>query len=199
MRDSLISSYYRHFHKVHPCALPLEQLDKLVRNQTMDMNLKPLISVMRFIGSLYLSSVQSDELKHVADESMAEASQGAQDALMAQSHLLYSVALYWCDEVALFKEQLDHAIRIAVDLGMHHREFAFENGGGDLVMQESWRRTWWQIYLIDAHYAAIRQVLTFTTNDVDITTELPCEEREYESGVSISNLLCLHIITQSLH
>lgn len=33
-------------------------------------------------------------------------------------------------------------------------------------------------------YAAIRKKPTFATRNVHITADLPCEEREYESGVT---------------
>jgi hypothetical protein len=66
---------------------------------------------------------------------------------------------------------------------MHRSEVAYSHGEVDPVIQESWRRTWWQLYLSDAHYAAIRQEFTFSAYGVDVTTELPCDEGDYNSLV----------------
>jgi len=88
-----------------------------------------------------------------------------------------------CGEEARSQEEMDRAIRLALALAMHHRHFATKNGHGDKILQESWRRTWWQIYIMDAYYAAMKHISASMTCDVDITTELPCEESEYESGV----------------
>jgi hypothetical protein len=66
---------------------------------------------------------------------------------------------------------------------MSGQEFAHAFSDGDPVLAESWRRTWWQIYIVDYSYAAIRHDTEFTTRDIPVTVDLPCEEREYESGV----------------
>jgi hypothetical protein len=79
---------------------------------------------------------------------------------------------------------MDAATRLALDLGMHRRQFAEQNGKGDEVLEESWRRTWWQLYVVDAFFAAMARANTFPTCNVDATVDLPCEEDEYEAGVS---------------
>ncbi len=80
---------------------------------------------------------------------------------------------------------MDAARRTALDLAMFHRQFAVENGEGDKVLEESWRRTWWQIYITDATFAAIRREAAFPTREVEVLVELPCEEEDYEAGVSL--------------
>ncbi len=71
-----------------------------------------------------------------------------------------------------------------MNLAMFRRQFAIENGEGCPALQESWRRTWWQIYIVDCFYAAIQRNISFPTRDITATVDLPCEESEYESGVS---------------
>lgn len=79
------------------------------------------------------------------------------------------------------------ARQLALDLGMHHREFAIDHGNGDPVLEESWRRTWWQVYIVDAFFSAIRRSADFPSYHIEATTDLPCEEEEYERGVSTWN------------
>lgn len=52
-------------------------------------------------------------------------------------------------------------------------------------MEESWRRTWWQVYITDAIFAAIWREAAFPTRVVDVSVQLPCEEENYEAGVSL--------------
>jgi hypothetical protein len=59
-----------------------------------------------------------------------------------QALLLYSIAVYWSNEIERALELLDNAICNALDLGMHLCEFAILNGNGDPVLEECWRRTW---------------------------------------------------------
>lgn len=202
-RDSFIDLYYKDFHRCHPFVLPQNCLQRLFEDKTKQANVTPLISVMRFIGSLYAYSNQSCQLREQVTIAIAEAPRDLQCPFMVQCHLLYSIALYWSGEQSLSRDEIDTAIRIALNLAMNRRQFAVENGNGDPILQESWRRTWWQIYLVDADFAAIKRASTFPTMNVEVTTELPCEETEYASGVSNfkslgpgprSPVLCLFIV-----
>lgn len=67
---------------------------------------------------------------------------------------------------------------------MNSRRFATENSEGDPILAESWRRTWWQLYLTDALIESSNHATTFGTSqrEVSATVELPCEEAEYNSG-----------------
>jgi hypothetical protein len=144
---------------------------------------------MRFIGSLYSCPDLTTQLRDKVTEGFQAARRLPPDPFLAQCHLLYSIALYWSAEKAKAREEIDAAIAIALDLGINRRQFAAEHGRGDAVLQESFRRTWWQIYCIDAYFAAIKRYPTFPLCDVDVDTELPCEEDEYESGVSYNEAL----------
>ncbi|KFX96907.1 hypothetical protein V490_03076 [Pseudogymnoascus sp. VKM F-3557] len=171
-----------HFHRCHPFVVPQNCLQRLFEDKTKQANVTPLISVMRFIGSLYAYSNQSCQLREQVTIAIAEAPRDLQCPFMVQCHLLYSIALYWSGEQSLSRDEIDTAIRIALNLAMNRRQFAVENGNGDPILQESWRRTWWQIYIVDADFAAIKRAPTFPTMNVEVTTELPCEEAEYASG-----------------
>jgi hypothetical protein len=104
---------------------------------------------------------------------------------MVQCHFIYSIALFWCGDKTQSREHMDAAIRIALDLAMFRRQFAVENGEGDAVLEESWRRTWWQVYITNAIFATIRREAAFPTRDVDVSVQLPCEEEDYEAGVRL--------------
>lgn len=188
--DPFLDLYYRHFHGFHPCALPRAYLGTLVSDMASHAVLLPLISTLRYIGSMYGLSDQSFQLRDRARRSVAELPADlCSSPFIAQCRLLMSIALYWSGERAESRLEIDGAIRIALDLGMFRREFAKQHGRGDPVLEECWRRTWWQLYTVDANYAAIFRLPTFPTFEVDATTDLPCEESDYESGVSIRSQL----------
>lgn len=100
-----------------------------------------------------------------------------------QAILLYSVAVYWRNEPSGGTALLEESIRMATILGMNQKEFAARNSQGDAVLEESWRRTWWQIFIADAHIAGSAHSFSFRTSGVDMHVDLPCEEHEYEAGV----------------
>ncbi|KAI0870917.1 hypothetical protein GGS24DRAFT_473383 [Hypoxylon argillaceum] len=180
--DFLVKLYYKHFHRCHPCVLPQPNLQQQYESTPGHESLALLIAVMRFIGSLYSCPDLTPQLREKVIEGFQAAERLAPDPYLVQCHLLYSIALYWSCEKAKARAEIDAAIKIALDLGMNHRQFASEHGHGDAVLQESHRRVWWQLYCIDAYYAAIKRLPTFPLCDVDTDTDLPCEEDEYESG-----------------
>lgn len=183
--DPLLDVYYKYFHRLHPFVPPQRHLARLLADPANQMKLKPLVAMMKFIGSLYAECENSHELKATAAAARIERQRCSPkpDAFTVQCHLLSSMALYWFGEESQSREEMTSGVNLALELGMHDRHFAGANGCGDAVLQESWRRTWWSLFVIDAFYAAMTHVTTFPTCEVEATTELPCEEEEYESGV----------------
>lgn len=149
----------------------------------------PLISVMRYVGSLFTKSKLSPQLRQLAEKAISEAQIERPDPFMVQCHLIYSIVRFWCCDPVQSREHMHIAIRTALDLGMSRRQFAKENGEDDAVLEESWRRTWWQVYIIDAFYAAINREAAFLTHELEVSVGLPCEEQDYEAGVSVTQVL----------
>lgn len=195
--DPLVDLYYEHFHAFHPCVLPRQHIKTFMDDASKKASLEPLISVIRFIGSIFGRPDQSGQLKDHARRSTRDTPiTPLARAFMVQARLLLSIALYWSCDRSESREVMDSAFWAASDLGMFRREFATENGEGDPVLEESWRRTWWQVYIVDAYFAVITRTPTFLAHGVETTVNLPCEENEYESGVSAAfkpSCLCPHL------
>jgi transcription factor-like protein len=143
---------------------------------------KALTTVIRLVGNIYASRSWSTELKKHVDDVLSR--ERLDDPFMAQARLLYSVALFWQGYQEEAKVQLELAISIALNLGMSRQEFATTHGAGDPVLAESWRRTWWSLYIVSAYHAGTLGTLNFTVMEVEASVDLPCEELEYETGVS---------------
>lgn len=182
-KDLLIDSYYKNFHICHPFILPRKFLARLYRDPRRQRDLAPLIAVLRFVGNIYNTREWSIPQKECLETSISQASPS--DPIMVQCRLLYSMALFWYDYKADAKLQMDLATKLAIDLQMFRHEFAAAQGADDLVLRESWRRTWWMLYIVDAYYADTLGTMNFRVVNINPTAELPCEESDYESGVSI--------------
>lgn len=182
--DELLESYYTNFHPAHPCALP--RLFFKQRLEADPQSLWPVLSVVQYIGSLYTPSALSAPLEAQVQKTLAERAPISPKSAgyYVQALILYSIAVYWCNEIDRGLKLLDEAISMAVKLGMNLRGFATEYGCGDPVLEESWRRTWWVIYITDAHLAGSTHNYPFKTANVPMNVDLPCEEDSYALGVS---------------
>lgn len=183
--DLLVDAYYKHFHKLHPFILPQRHLARLSHDQNRQPSFVPLIAVLRLIGSVCSSREWSTPLQNYAEACFSQAS--TTDPTMVQCRLLYSMVLFWHNYTADAKREMTSAARLAVDLEMFRWEFGAEHGA-DPVVRESWRRTWWTLCVIDVYYAGTLGTTKFEVMDIEPTMELPCEEADYESGVSIKSI-----------
>lgn len=185
--DPLIDLYYKNFHICHPFILPQKFLTRLYQNPHRQHGFAPLIAVLRFIGNLYHTREWSISQKECLEQSISEASPS--DPIVVQCRLLYSMALFWYDYKTDSQLQMNMATKLATDLQMFCYEFATAQEANDLVMRESWRRTWWMLYIVDAYYAGTLGTTNLQTMKIDATAELPCDESDYESGVGVD--MCL--------
>jgi hypothetical protein len=184
INEHLISLYYNYFHRDHPCALPRWAL---VQRCTTDPEpLMPVLLTMQYIGSLFDPSVPSQPLKEAAQNSLPILPQlrVCTCPYQLQAMLLFGIAIYWCDEVEQGLELLRHVVFNALELKMHLEPFAPQNSHGDRVLEESWRRTWWTVYVTDGNIAGSTHSFPTHVTHVELSATLPCEEEEYESGVS---------------
>jgi hypothetical protein len=143
---------------------------------------------MQYVGSLFDPAVASEPLKVMAVDLLPPGLRFTGNHLtphQVQAVLLFSIALYWCDEIEKGVQALDASIHAALELRMHQVSFATEHGNDDPVLEESWRRTWWQLYVTDAHIAGSTHTFPTKMSSVGVNTRLPCEEECYESGVCI--------------
>ncbi|RLL98732.1 hypothetical protein CFD26_106194 [Aspergillus turcosus] len=180
--DQLISLYYRYFHSAHPCAVPRFAIQRYVVSDRQA--IQPLYAVMKYIGSLHNPLIPSAQLKDQVEAELAVVrnTNHVVSPFAVQAVLLYAIAVYWCDETRKGLDLLEEAIQMALGLGMNRSDFATQNGRNDPILEESWRRTWWQVYITDAHIAGSTHTYPFRTTGIQMDVRLPCEEAEYESG-----------------
>jgi hypothetical protein len=147
-------------------------------------NLDHLEAAMRYVGSFYIDNAPTTALCLEAERSIYRAD-CPKDAFKVQAMLILCIGLdgYTYQEKAL--QVLNDAQELALELGMNKREFAAVHGNGWSTLEESWRRTWWEMYIIDGMIAGVHQKSFFPMKDIPAEVGLPCEEWQYVSGVSL--------------
>lgn len=186
--DKCFDSFYYHYHAAHPFVLPKEFLLRHMRET--GQKLEHLVAAMRYVGALFLDA--GPARASYLDEALRLCHSPAtpKDGFMVQALLLLIVALDGSLEQDKARDLLGEAERISVEIGLNTRQFAALHGRGNPVLEESWRRTWWDLYVCDGMIAGVHRVTNFLLYDVVADVGLPCEESEYLSGVSDSMDVC---------
>ncbi|KXS94093.1 hypothetical protein AC578_10525 [Pseudocercospora eumusae] len=105
---------------------------------------------------------------------------------MVQALVIYAIAVHARYEPGEAMTAITKAADIAIGLGMNRAEFAEAHGFNDPVLEESMRRTWWELYVADGYLASLHRHTTFRSNSVPSTAYLPCEESLYSNGLVVS-------------
>lgn len=113
---------------------------------------------MQYIGSMYVPDVDSSEARAIAMGNFDPQSMPS-NGFTVQALLLAAIAVYADDKLENARVVLDGAINMAIELGMHHRTFATMEV--DPVLAESWRRTYWFMYITDSGFAGYLGALFF--------------------------------------
>lgn len=154
--DGRMLTLYSSFHKAHPFLLPRYYFHN--RLQSDPESLKFLSPVMKWIGSMYSSDMISAELRDIA-MSQIEMENLPPNGFTVQALLLAAIALHSQDDMVRSRAILDRTIYLALKIRMNSRTFA--NMERDPVLAESWRRTYWFMYVTDAKFAAFRNATHF--------------------------------------
>lgn len=178
---NLIANYYKFFNRAHPVVLPQPELLKRTRSDPT--SLENLIPVLKYIGSVYLPEVSSIPFQELAED-LLDSDTLPNNCFSVQALALFALARHCSDEYDVAERYADKAIDIALAIGMNNRGYAETHGEDNVFLQESWRRTWWLVYSVDALFATISHKCTHRLHNTEMDVDLPCEDAEYESGVS---------------
>lgn len=155
--------------------------------------MRVLLAVMQCIGSFY--GEPSSRRECLTDEQTVD----VVDGFVVQTTLLMALAKSMCAERAASETLLEKAIEQARLIGMHTKAFADVAAGNDPVLAESWRRTWWMLYLADQNFSVIRYDFITSIYDTDHDVDLPCDDLDYSSTVCVFpyNVIYLLVTEQS--
>ncbi len=179
--DETINAFYYYSFPAHPFVLPKRYLSQ----GSTDPEMAVLLPAMRWIGSLFLHLPRAvkEEYYSNACRCISEPTT-PRNGYLAQAMLLLVIGLdgtYSRDEAVQLLRQLEE---LAIEINLHHSSFAAIHGNGLAVVEESWRRTWWELYVVGGMIAGVHRVTNFALYNAETDVRLPCEEDEYLSGVS---------------
>ncbi|KAG9700874.1 hypothetical protein KCU95_g972, partial [Aureobasidium melanogenum] len=144
-----------------------------------------LHSVVQFIGSHHSTSQSSDSFRTQTATALKDNSQ--RSVYMVQARLLFAIAIHARGEPNEGQAMLRDAIDLAIGLGMNTKDFAMLNSGSSSCLEESFRRTWWELFVVEGIMSAIHRVPTMKTRSVASEVLLPCEDSTYTDGACFSD------------
>ncbi|EKJ73560.1 hypothetical protein FPSE_06178 [Fusarium pseudograminearum CS3096] len=175
--ERCIDYFYNHFHAAHPFVLPRETLFSIAH----ETELEPVLATMRWIGSLYIPACPHRGQLFQEAHRLVYKHDRRKDGFLVQALLLLLICLDGQGLQEKAREILSEVERIAIEIGLNTISFANIHGRGILVMEESWRRTWWELFVVDGLIAGIHKKTNFTLFDFVSDVALPCEEYQYLS------------------
>jgi hypothetical protein len=178
--DRLLELYFENFWPSFPIVLPYPYLQ--TRRLKANHGMTVLLSVLQWIGSLHAPWVPSEPYYEAALKAV-DALTLAHTPFNVQALMLLALAEFYCDLRSEARKRLETAVTIALELSMNERDFAQAYSEGDPVLAESWRRTYYMLYVVDQHFAVITNTPFFTLLAVSNNVDLPCDDEYYECGV----------------
>jgi hypothetical protein len=177
-RIGLVNAFYNFFFPAHPFVLPRsEMLNALQKN-----NLHHLELALQYIGSYYVVGSNTLSLQSSLQMALGN-SVGVKDAYYVQAMMLLAMGLHMADhgdEINIMYSAID----CALGLGMHRNRFPSENGGVGTILEESFRRTWWELFVWDGIFCGVNQNYKLQLANIPLEMALPVEDSDYLAGVS---------------
>lgn len=173
-RDRLLNLFYTHFFAAHPFLVPRPWYATQRYPAYLDL-------VVCFAGQHYATTMsEASALQDAVSSAMTEPDE--QTPSRVQALVLYAIILHACQQPREAVACIARAASIALHLGMNEPTFAREKSAGSPLVEESMRRTWWELYTVDIYFAAIHRLPTHHTASAKPLPFLPCAQVEYEAG-----------------
>ncbi|KAL4796647.1 hypothetical protein BDV19DRAFT_360714 [Aspergillus venezuelensis] len=169
----MIQLYYQNFHRSHPVMVPRKALDSLCYIVP-----SHLFSIMRYIGAHYYpNSTMKKGYRQAAFECLSDPTM--HEGFQVQALLLLAIVEHAdCHEQSAH-QLIQAAASIALDIGLNNSSYAMDNSFGHGVLEESWRRTYWELYIVDGLMVAMGQQRPFCLFKKPTNIPLPCTEDMY--------------------
>lgn len=147
--DQCIDSFYTNFYPSHPIGPPRERLLSRAYKIGSAADLCPLMATIRWAGSRCFDpySASSAALGESALQTIYSPGGAAvRDGHLVQAMIIAAVCLDGDFQRDAARAVCADAERLAVEVGMYSPEYAAVQGMGDPHLEESWRRTWRELY-----------------------------------------------------
>ncbi|KUL86547.1 hypothetical protein ZTR_04241 [Talaromyces verruculosus] len=184
--DPMIKLYYQNFHASHPFIIPRKALGIYELAQLVP---PYLLSMMQYAGSHFHPDPSArDRYQKKAYMSLSDSSEAT--GFKVQAMLLAAIV----DHANGNEEQAVNFLKSAVtmvasQLGMQSGSFAGNNSHGNAIFEESWRRTFWELFVVvhlfktfsGQHSCDDIQWSGYGDEDI-MRMDLPCDEASYSAA-----------------
>lgn len=173
-RSSLVGLYYSHFHRSHPMLAPRVSFSA---QQYPDF----LVVAACLVGHHFASSQPPESALPVAI-AMAVAAGTADASHRIQAYILLALVSLGSHEMDRANECLDHAVALVTEVDLTSLDRSLQS---DLpvAQRESLRRTWWELFAVDALLALLQsRPPKIAAQDPDTLPHVPRADVLYEAG-----------------
>jgi hypothetical protein len=178
IKNRCLEAFFHYGHPAHPFILPKQRLQDLLQSKP----LPHLEAALCFWGSFFMPLADTAFFEHEAIR-LVESDECPQDGFLVQALLACTIALDGMANQKKSLEMLARAEDLALEIGLNQRHFATDHGECSRVLEESWRRTWWELYVVSGFIAGVHQRSTFRIFEIPTSVPLPCQESDYLSEV----------------
>ncbi|KIW24221.1 uncharacterized protein PV07_09949 [Cladophialophora immunda] len=169
----LIDLFYRHFYPSHPFIVP-----RKLYLQNPAILPAPLKACMRWLASHYIPQANHTALENAAKAIFSP--EVPDDGFKVQGLLIYAMTCFARFGQGEGSMALDKAIEITLRIGLNRQSYALQQSPNDSTMQESWRRTWWTLLLIEGLVVVIGgQSSPFRLYSTYTDVALPGHDEDY--------------------
>lgn len=169
------SLFFSSFWPSHPFLPSSRDIEDYLRNNEGT----SLVHVINYIGSLY-AYAGNNQLQSITFPQILH--EYPQTGIAVQSLILLSISSHMANNPIQAQAFLRTAIDIALAIGLHRHDFGTSPGEGSHATIESWRRTWWELYILDITFAGLNQTSNMWLKGVESDVLLPCEEAIYHNS-----------------
>lgn len=170
----LIDVYYILFHPAHPFVAP-KKLWRSVPSLLPD----HLRAVMRFAAAHYIPNTN---IRPLQLEALSILSEGLpDDAFKVQGLLLLAIVSFARNDQEQGGHAMQQAVELALRIGMNKHTFSLSQGQNNPILQDSFRRTWWTLYIVNGLVTAIGSGQPFMLHSLPCDVHLPGEDADYNN------------------
>ncbi|KAK7409658.1 hypothetical protein QQX98_008173 [Neonectria punicea] len=174
--ELFVNLFYANFHVAHPFLVPRS----LYFSQCYPSFLR---LVVHLIGCHFSGTACSETLQVNASRAIKRAQNDETHRFeLVQAMLLFSIALHARSEFTASVSALSNAVSLAIEIGMYRRDYSRIHSRGSALLEESLRRTWWELYITDGFMAALQRRTSFRSSSIETDVPLPCDEALYVEG-----------------
>lgn len=173
-KSHLVGLYYSHFHSSHPILVPHAYF-------TAQRYPDFLVVAASLVGH-HFASTQPPESALPAVISMIISAGDADNGYRVQAFILLALVSLGSHDMSRANDCLDHAVSLAMEANLDSLD-SRSQGTPPSIMHESLRRTWWELFTVDALLALLQgRVPRITAANPDTLPYVPSAETLYEVG-----------------